>query len=454
MVSRNIKYTLMHTRQIILPPDAHILVVKLATIGDLLLATPSLRALRETYPQARIDLLVTPASAGLLNDWAVIDRVIVLDKYLFDYPQQLLKNPRNLLRLRPLWHNLRDGDYDAVLLLHHLTLFFGRLKHQLLMRSTGAKWRIGLDNGHGWFLNVRVKDDGFGAMHEADYNLAVAQAAGATTNDKRLTVPINEEERQQAQQLLYETDPKNVGAGLAPARPNSSAVPYTPARPNSSAVPYTPTHPNSTAVSYTPIRIEHPLIKRPIIAMHPGSGGYSTARRWAPERFAQLADTLYYDTGGQLILVGGPEEAELHRQIIELMQSEMPARSFAGKGNIRVAAAIMEQADLFVGNDSGLMHLATAVGTPTVAIFGLTNSDAWGPYTGGLSAQQAVVVKMDLPCMPCFYRGHDLGTPEGCMTRDCLAMLGVEPVAIAARRMLRELHKQPLHVVVEVARGD
>ena len=196
----------MHTQQIILPPDAHILVVKLATIGDLLLATPALRALRETYPHARIDLLVTPASAGLLDGWELIDRVIMLDKYLFDYPQQLLKNPRNLLRLRPLWHNLRDGDYDAVLLLHHLTLFFGRLKHQVLMRATGAKWRVGLDNGHGWFLNVRVKDNGFGAMHEADYNLAVAKAAGATTNDKRLTVPISVEERKQARQLIYETD--------------------------------------------------------------------------------------------------------------------------------------------------------------------------------------------------------------------------------------------------------
>src|SRR6266581_834312 len=428
----------MHTRKIILPPDARILVVKLATIGDLLLATPSLRALRETYPQARIDLLVTPASAGLLDDWAVIDRVIVLDKYLFDYPQQLLKNPRNLLRLRPLWHNLRDGDYDAVLLLHHLTLFFGRLKHQLLMRATGAKWRIGLDNGHGWFLNVRVIDAGFGAMHEADYNLAVAKAAGATINDKRLTVPINEEEHQLARHLLYETDLEGdfYLAGLAPARiEQNTGTGLAPTRQQASA------------------RIEHPLIKRPIIAMHPGSGGYSTARRWAPERFAQLADTLFYDTGGQLILVGGPEEAELHQQIIEFMQSEMPARSFAGKGNIRVAAAIVEQADLFIGNDSGLMHLATAVGTPTVAIFGLTNSDAWGPYTGDLSAQQAVVVKMDLPCMPCFYRGHDLGTPEGCMTRDCLALLGIDPVATTARRLLLPLVKQP-HLVEETTKRD
>src|SRR6266853_4544992 len=106
MVSRTKILTSMHTKQITLPPDAHILVVKLATIGDLLLATPALRALRETYPQARIDLLVTPASAGLLDGWDVIDHVIVLDKYLFDYGLQILKNPRNLLRLRPLWHIL------------------------------------------------------------------------------------------------------------------------------------------------------------------------------------------------------------------------------------------------------------------------------------------------------------------------------------------------------------
>jgi ADP-heptose:LPS heptosyltransferase len=437
----------MHKRHIILPPDAHILVVKLATIGDLLLATPSLRALRETYPKARIDLLVTPASAGLLDDWAVIDRVIVLDKYLFDYPQQLLKNPLNLLRLKPLWHNLREGRYDAVLLLHHLTLFYGRLKHQILMRATGAKWRIGLDNGHGWFLNVRAKDDGFGAMHEADYNLAIVEAAGATTNDKRLTVPINEEERKQARWLIYETDPagaslvntpqlpkqiqdhQNVGAGLAPARQDASAL------------------------SCMPAGIEHTNIKRPIIAMHPGSGGYSTARRWMPERFAQLADTLFYDTGGQLILLGGPEEVELHQQIFELMQSQMPVRGFAGKGDIRVAAAILEQADLFIGNDSGLMHLATAVGTPTVAIFGLTNSDAWGPYISDPSTQQAIVVKLDLPCMPCFYRDHYLGTPEGCMTRDCLALLGVDPVAAAARRLLYRSVKQN-HLVEEATRGD
>jgi len=149
-----------------------------------------------------------------------------------------------------------------------------------------------------------------------------------------------------------------------------------------------------------------------------------------------------------LLLLGGPEEAELHQQIMDMMQSNMPVRSFAGKGNIKVIAAVLEQADLFVGNDSALVHLAVAVDTPTVAIFGLTNHKAWGPFTGGTSESEperkAVVVRLGLPCMPCFYRGHDLGTPEGCATRDCLALLGVGPVAAAAQRLLKFQKKRRL----------
>jgi heptosyltransferase-2 len=383
----------MQTQPIKLEPEARILVIKMAGIGDLLLATPALRALRETYPQARIDLLVTPASAGLLDGWEILNHVIVLDKYLFDYPQQILKNPRNLQRLTPLWHQLRDAHYDAVLLLHHLTLPFGRLKYQLLLRATGAKWRVGLDNGHGWFLNVRVPDNGFGAMHEAEYNLAVAEAVGAVVSNKRLTVPLSEEDHRQAWHILYEH-----------AGPDS--------------------------------------IQRPIIAMHPGSGGYSVARRWAPERFARLADTLFQDVGGQVLLMGGPEEAELHQQITGMMQSQVPVRSLAGKASIKVTAAILEQVDLFVGNDSALGQLAVAGGAPTVVIYGLTNAKAWGPFTGDTPGLQAEIVRLDLPCMPCFYRGHDLGTPEGCATRDCLALLEVDPVAAAARRLLRKARNQ------------
>ncbi len=383
------------TQPVQLPANARILVVKLATIGDLLLATPALRALRETYPQAQIDLLVTPSSAGILDDWEVINHVIVLDKYIFDQPRQLLTHPTNLLKLRPLLRELRGSHYDAVLLMHHLTLFFGRRKHQALMLATGAKYLVGLDNGHGWFLNVKVKDKGFGAMHEADYNLAVAAAVGGRTDERWLTMPLTDAHHQEATRLILdEQDPAHT--------------------------------------------------TRPIIVMHPGSGGYSTARRWDPNRFAELADTLYQDVGGQLLLIGGPEEAALHQEIIGMLKTDVPVRSLAGKARLQVTAAILGLADLFIGNDAGPMHLAAAMGTPTVAIFGLSNADAWGPYTGNHPDRQALVVKLDLPCMPCFYRGHELGTPEGCATRDCLAQLGINPVAVVARRLLRSTGKVSL----------
>jgi len=383
----------MPRTQITLSPNAHILVVKLAGIGDLLLATPALRALRESYPQACIDLLVTPDSAGLLNGWEVINNIIVLDKYVFDSMKQIIKHPQALRPLKEIWSTLRVGQYDAVLLFHHLTLPFGRLKHQLLMRATGAKWRVGLDNGHGWFLNVHVKDDGFGARHEAEYCMAVAEAVGATIRNKHLELPLSEDERRQARQLLFG---------------------------------------DATAEN----------ISHPIIAIHPGSGGYSTARRWAPERFAQLADALFHDVGGQIVLMGGPEEIILHQQIMTMLQSDVEVCSLAGKGSIKVAAAVLELVDLFIGNDAGLMHVAVAVNTPTVAIFGLSNHRAWGPYTSDPTSQRAIVVRLDLPCMPCFYRDHTLGTPEGCATRDCLAMLGVDPVATASRKMLKDKYRR------------
>jgi heptosyltransferase-2 len=122
-----------------------------------------------------------------------------------------------------------------------------------------------------------------------------------------------------------------------------------------------------------------------------------------------------------------------------MLESDVPVRSLAGKGSIKVAAAVLELVDLFIGNDAGLMHLAVAVNTPTIAIFGLSNHKAWGPYTGDPTSKRATVVRLDLPCMPCFYRDHILGTPEGCATRDCLSMLKVDLVATMACKMLQEV---------------
>ncbi len=370
-----------------LPTNARILVIKLAGIGDGLLIMPALRALRETYPNATIDLLTRYIPAQVLQSWNVLNDIIVINPR----PEgtkldQEFTFAQRLGLLNRLLNRLRAKRYDAVLLFHHLLPLHRCLTFQALTLATGARWRVGLDNGHGWFLNVKVQDDGFGARHEAEHYLAVAGAIGATTLDKRLHMPLADEDRQQAWNIVYGSDESTAPRG-------------------------------------------------PIIAMHPGCSMLSTARRWAPERFAQLADILYQDFGGRLLLLGGPEEAPIREEVMRLMQSDMPRRSLSGQESIKLTAAVIELCDLFIGNDSGLMHLATAVDTPTVAIFGLTNHKAWGPYTGGIPGR-ATVVHLDLPCMPCYFRGRTIGTPEGCATRDCMTQLQVDPVAEAAHKIL------------------
>ncbi|MFI5266485.1 MAG: glycosyltransferase family 9 protein [Chloroflexota bacterium] len=178
-----------------LPNDFHrpsrLLVVKLADLGDALTATPALRALRQTRPSATIDVLTSPAGAAALEGLDSVDRLWVADKHQFDSPAGLLA-PSALRSLAPLLSRLRRQRYDQLLLMHHLTTPFGTLKYALLASLVQARQTIGLDNGRGWFLDTRVPDSGFGDLHEVDYGLAVASAAGAERLEHpRLEIAIN-----------------------------------------------------------------------------------------------------------------------------------------------------------------------------------------------------------------------------------------------------------------------
>src|SRR5262249_33201221 len=146
-------------------PMAHrrperILVVKLATLGDLLTITPALRALRTTFPQAHIGVLTTPGSGPALRGLDTFDEVITFDKFAFDRPSDALRSLPGAARLA---RDLRSGAWDTLVLLHHLTTAFGIAKYAALALGSGAKRRIGLDNGRGrFFLTEAAEDRGFG----------------------------------------------------------------------------------------------------------------------------------------------------------------------------------------------------------------------------------------------------------------------------------------------------
>ena len=129
-----------------------ILVVKLATLGDLLTITPALRALRTSLPQAHIGVLTTPGHAAALRGLDSFDEIIAFDKYAFDRPLEAF-HPGRLSTALGFARELRDGNWDTLVLLHHLTTSFGVAKYAALALLSGAQRRVGLDNGRGrWFL--------------------------------------------------------------------------------------------------------------------------------------------------------------------------------------------------------------------------------------------------------------------------------------------------------------
>ncbi len=327
-----------------------------------------------------------------------MDRLWVADKHRFDSPSGLL-SPGSWGGLAPLLRRLRRERYDQLLLLHHLTTAFGAAKYALLLRAIGAARTIGLDNGRGWFLDERVPDSGFGDRHEVDYALAVAAAAGARV----------------------------------PAEPRLELGPASPLPPR-----------------WEEARVIAP--DAPWIALHAGGGTYSLARRWPPACFAEVGlrlakrarepspgdmarqgrvDATAKARGARLVLLGAEVDREANRLVAAALGPGL-ALDLTGQTTLGETAAVLRECALLVSNDSGLAYLAAAAGTPVVAVFGPSNDRAWGPYP----PSRHRVVRASLPCSPCFYRGKQLGTPQGCATRDCLRLVTPDMVVAAAEELL------------------
>ena len=148
-----------------------------------------------------------------------------------------------------------------------------------------------------------------------------------------------------------------------------------------------------------------------LIGIHPG--GSSFDKRWPEKQYAELADRLAQQYNATILLLRGPEEAELVQNIQEAMQSH--AITYAPE-TIRELGAMLSCCDLVVCNDSGPMHLAAALDAPMVAIFGPTDHVAWHPLS-----ENATIVRRDMPCWPCSAHKCKIGW-------ECTKKLPIEPV--------------------------
>lgn len=239
------------------------------------------------------------------------------------------------LKLPRILSALADEDFDAVVGLSNIGSW--------LALFTRAAVRVGFNSQTlGRFYTAPVPDRR--DRHAVDYCLDVVAALGAEPDGRWMELPLTDRDRQWAWRFL---------------QPDTGAGP--------------------------PLRV----------AIHPG-GRHFPAKRWPPAGFAHVADYLAGQYGAQVVVVGGPDDVELAEEIADACRLADPLVA-AGRTGLKQTAAILEQCDLFIGNDSAPMHMAQAVGTPVVALFGPTDPGNFGPL-----GPHDVVVRKALPCSPCF----------------------------------------------------
>ena len=325
-------------------------------IGDAVMTTPAVRAIRGNFPTADICMLVKPWVAPVFAHSPHVNRLFIYDA------GGRHRGPTGLLRLA---RDLRKERFDAAIFLQNA------FEAALIGFLAGIPHRVGYDtDGRRLLLThpVRLTPD-LKKLHQTGYYLHMLQGAGLWAGDRRLEVFVGEEDRRGAKSRL---------AALAPGGPT--------------------------------------------VGINP-SATFGPAKQWPPERFAELADRLCRDFNARILIFGGPGDGPLGEKIAGMMTC--PCLDMTAKTALGEAMALIEACDLFVTNDSGLMHVAAGLQVPVVAIFGSTN-----PVTTGPHSPRSRVVREPMACSPCLKPE----CPEGHLR--CMAAIDVEAVRAAAGAFL------------------
>ncbi len=338
-----------------------ILVVRLRSIGDTVLSTPSLIALKRFLPDAQIDILLEDWVAPVLDGFDAVDNVLTVGK-------------DKKSRFETAW-KIRRNKYDVVFNLH------GGTTATFFVRASGAKYRVGLASYQYNFLYT----------HRAPSPLEFWQTEHAHSAEQQLAllgfVGIPVKDKPKSRLTVIESARSSIAKKLSAFRSTHSAF-----------------------------ALIHPV------------AAFDT-KQWATENFARIAENLF-DKNLQIIAVSTKKEREALEQLREI--SLVPVQIFDDL-TLPEITALASKAKIFVGNDSGIAHIAAAVETPSVVIFGSSNINHWRPWTN--ARHEIVFEKMD--CQPCAgYVCEKYGKAE------CIRRVTVEQVIDAAERILAESAEQ------------
>ncbi|MBL8152948.1 MAG: glycosyltransferase family 9 protein [Anaerolineae bacterium] len=288
-------------------------------IGDVVLATAALRALRRAYPDAHIAWAVGTWSRPVLEGHDTLNALVDTG------PAALpVKSPLGFLRLVS---QLRAGRYDLAVSFVRSPLM------SLAVQLSGIPARAGLDSeGRGFGYTVRVPVDPAQPRHEAELYLEVVRALGIPTEDCWANVPVQ-----------------------------------------------------PGAVEAIHARLAAAGLRQPYLVVHPGGGrnpGMTLdAKRWPPEHFAALANRLSALRDDPVIVIGGPGDTALVQAVMGRL--ERPGAAWAGELRFAEVAALAKESWLYLGNDTGMTHLAAAAGARAVMILGPSDPKRYAPFTPG-----------------------------------------------------------------------
>jgi heptosyltransferase II len=336
-----------------------ILVMRYRFIGDTVLTVPFLRNLRRAEPGAYIAWMVAPGSSDVVKGIPYVDEMIYWDPVTIHADST--GTHRTVADKISFIRALRHHRFEKVYILKR------SLSSAILAWLSGAPKRIGFDTeNRGCLLTTRVpyRQD----QHEVENFLDVLRADGIPVTDDFLEIWTSPEEEARAACLLED-------AGVIPS---------------------------------TPFAVIHPF-------------SAVTQRGWPLENFAELAVRINREIGYRPVVVGGTRDREPFNRARHLFGDITV--DLVGKCNLRETIALLRQSKLFIGNDSGIMHLAAAANTHLVALFGPQSPVKFGPWS-----DRATVIYKGLHCSPCRQRFFSECDPSPRMKPACIEAISVEEV--------------------------
>lgn len=327
---------------------SRILLIRLRRIGDVVMTTPAVAALKEALPRASLSYVIEEPYRRLVEGHPLLDKVIVVPS-----GQSLAAFLRSV-------RQIRKEQYDIVIDFH------GGPRAFLLALFSGAKVKVGYDLKYkGFIYDIRVprtrRDERF---HSVESHAGLVKAMGIPLREPLPPLFLPQPRKEEKEKIV------NFWAenGLESAR---------------------------------------------VITLHISAG--NEFRDWGAQNLIELANMLARPPGIRIILVGSAEDREREEEILAKIQA--PVLSLVGRANLSELQEVIRRSALFVGPDSGPMHIAAATATPIVALFGPTLPANFAPWRA-----QAILIEKELECRPCKQRR--------CLTEDFRCLRNIQPAEV------------------------